>query len=168
MLVERHGGEVPRSFAELESLPGVGHKTASVVLAIAFRMPTFPVDTHIHRRVTMHSLLEGLDPADMRILHGSALVQPERSWCAPRNAAWCPTLHDLAWLPDAVSRMMMAMQATLWSAICRLAQRWGMTNGRTVEQTEADLKLLWPEAWPVVSCVMACASSCAQQCFIYG
>ena len=55
MLVERHGGEVPRSFAELESLPGVGHKTASVVLAIAFRMPTFPVDTHIHRRVPMHS-----------------------------------------------------------------------------------------------------------------
>ena len=67
MLVERHGGGVPRSFAELESLPGVGHKTASVVLAIAFRMPTFPVDTHIHRRVTMHSLLEGLGPADMRV-----------------------------------------------------------------------------------------------------
>ena len=62
----------------------------------------------------------------------------------------------------------MAMQATQWSAMCRLAQRWGMTNGRTVEQTEADLKLLWPEAWPVVSCAMACASSCAQQCFIYG
>ena len=55
MLVERHGGEVPRSFPELESLPGVGHKTASVVLAIAFRMPTFPVDTHIHRRAHMHS-----------------------------------------------------------------------------------------------------------------
>ncbi len=52
MLIDRHGGEVPSSFEELEALPGVGHKTASVVLAIAFRLPTFPVDTHIHRRVS--------------------------------------------------------------------------------------------------------------------
>ena len=53
MLVERHGGKVPGSFAELEALPGVGHKTASVVLAIAFLAPTFPVDTHIHRHMPM-------------------------------------------------------------------------------------------------------------------
>lgn len=49
MLLERHGGEVPASFDELEELPGVGHKTASVVMAQAFGVPAFPVDTHIHR-----------------------------------------------------------------------------------------------------------------------
>ncbi len=49
ILIEKHGGEVPRSFEELEELPGVGHKTASVVMAQAFGVPAFPVDTHIHR-----------------------------------------------------------------------------------------------------------------------
>ena len=49
LLVERHGGQVPRTFEELEALPGVGHKTASVVMAQAFGVPAFPVDTHIHR-----------------------------------------------------------------------------------------------------------------------
>ncbi len=49
LLVEHHGGQVPRTFAELETLPGVGHKTASVVMAQAFGVPAFPVDTHIHR-----------------------------------------------------------------------------------------------------------------------
>jgi endonuclease-3 len=78
LLVERHGGEVPHSFAELEALPGVGHKTASVVMAQAFGQPAFPVDTHIHR----------------------------------------------------------------------LAQRWRLTDGRDVEQTERDLKRLFPrEHW---------------------
>jgi endonuclease-3 len=78
LLVERHGGQVPRSFAELEALPGVGHKTASVVMAQAFGEPAFPVDTHIHR----------------------------------------------------------------------LAQRWRLTDGRSVEQTERDLKRLFPrEQW---------------------
>jgi endonuclease-3 len=76
LLVERHGGAVPRTFAELEALPGVGHKTASVVMTQAFGVPAFPVDTHIHR----------------------------------------------------------------------LAQRWQLTNGRSVEQTERDLKRLFPEA----------------------
>ena len=74
LLIERHGGEVPRTFEELEALPGVGHKTASVVMAQAFGVPAFPVDTHIHR----------------------------------------------------------------------LAQRWKLTNGRNVEQTERDLKKLFP------------------------
>ncbi|HUJ44500.1 MAG TPA: endonuclease III [Opitutaceae bacterium] len=74
LLVERHGGQVPRTFAELEALPGVGHKTASVVMAQAFGEPAFPVDTHIHR----------------------------------------------------------------------LARRWGLTGGRSVEQTERDLKRLFP------------------------
>ena len=78
LLLERHGGEVPRTFAELEALPGVGHKTASVVMAQAFGVPAFPVDTHIHR----------------------------------------------------------------------LAQRWGLTSGRSVTQTERDLKRLFPrEHW---------------------
>jgi endonuclease-3 len=78
LLLENHGGEVPRTFAELEALPGVGHKTASVVMAQAFGVPAFPVDTHIHR----------------------------------------------------------------------LAQRWKLTGGRSVEQTERDLKRLFPrEQW---------------------
>ncbi len=49
ILLNEHGGEVPQSFAALEALPGVGHKTASVVMAQAFNVPAFPVDTHIHR-----------------------------------------------------------------------------------------------------------------------
>ncbi len=78
LLVERHGSEVPRTFEELEALPGVGHKTASVVMAQVFGVPSFPVDTHIHR----------------------------------------------------------------------LAQRWKLTDGRSVEQTERDLKRLFPiERW---------------------
>lgn len=73
-LVERHAGEVPASFEELEALPGVGHKTASVVMAQAFGVPAFPVDTHIFR----------------------------------------------------------------------LARRWGLSRGKTVEKVEADLKRLFP------------------------
>jgi endonuclease III len=49
IIMEKHGGEVPQSFEDLEELPGVGHKTASVVMAQAFGVPAFPVDTHIHR-----------------------------------------------------------------------------------------------------------------------
>ena len=74
ILVVQHGGEVPQDFAALEALPGVGHKTASVVMAQAFGVPAFPVDTHIHR----------------------------------------------------------------------LAHRWKLSSGKSVEQTEADLKKLFP------------------------
>ena len=78
LLVERHGGEVPADMEALEALPGVGHKTASVVMIQAFGQPAFPVDTHIHR----------------------------------------------------------------------LAARWGLSNGKTVEKTEADLKRVFPrETW---------------------
>ena len=78
ILIDRHGGRVPADFEALEALPGVGHKTASVVMAQAFGVPAFPVDTHIHR----------------------------------------------------------------------LAQRWKLTDGRSVEQTERDLKKLFPrEHW---------------------
>jgi endonuclease-3 len=59
LLVERHGGEVPRSFEALEDLPGVGHKTASVVMSQAFGVPAFPVDTHIHRLATRWRLSDG-------------------------------------------------------------------------------------------------------------
>ena len=74
-LVEKHDGKVPRTFEELEALPGVGHKTASVVMSQGFGYPAFPVDTHIHR----------------------------------------------------------------------LAQRWGLSNGKSVVQTEKDLKRLFPK-----------------------
>lgn len=78
ILVEKFGGKVPASFSELESLPGVGHKTASVIMAQAFNQPAFPVDTHIHR----------------------------------------------------------------------LAHRWGLSNGKSVVQTERDLKRAFPkEHW---------------------
>jgi endonuclease-3 len=78
ILLEEHGGVVPADMEALERLPGVGHKTASVVMSQAFGVPAFPVDTHIHR----------------------------------------------------------------------LAQRWGLTNGRNVVQTERDLKRLFPkESW---------------------
>lgn len=59
ILVEQHGGEVPADFAALEALPGVGHKTASVVMAQAFGVPAFPVDTHIHRLATRWKLTSG-------------------------------------------------------------------------------------------------------------
>lgn len=75
MLLEEHKGKVPKSFEELEMLPGVGHKTASVVMSQAFGIPAFPVDTHIHR----------------------------------------------------------------------LARRWGLSSGKNVEETERDLKNLFPE-----------------------
>jgi endonuclease III len=75
ILVEKYGSEVPQDFAALESLPGVGHKTASVVMSQAFGVPAFPVDTHIHR----------------------------------------------------------------------LAARWGLSDGKNVEKTEADLKKLFPK-----------------------
>lgn len=59
ILVEEHGGEVPCDFAQLERLPGVGHKTASVVMAQAFGVPAFPIDTHIHRLAQRWELTSG-------------------------------------------------------------------------------------------------------------
>jgi endonuclease-3 len=59
ILVEKHGGEVPQDFEALEALPGVGHKTASVVMAQAFGVPAFPVDTHIHRLAKRWKLSAG-------------------------------------------------------------------------------------------------------------
>jgi endonuclease-3 len=59
MLIDKYNGEVPQSFEALEELPGVGHKTASVVMAQAFGVPAFPVDTHIHRLLTRWGITTG-------------------------------------------------------------------------------------------------------------
>lgn len=59
ILIDKHNGEVPESFEYLEELPGVGHKTASVVMAQAFGVPAFPVDTHIHRLMYRWNLTNG-------------------------------------------------------------------------------------------------------------
>lgn len=59
ILLDKHQGEVPQSFEDLEELPGVGHKTASVVMAQAFGVPAFPVDTHIHRLLTRWGITSG-------------------------------------------------------------------------------------------------------------
>ncbi len=59
MLIEKHHGEVPKTFEELEELPGVGHKTASVIMSQAFGQPAFPVDTHIHRLAFRWKLSKG-------------------------------------------------------------------------------------------------------------
>lgn len=59
LLLERHDGTVPASFEELEALPGVGHKTAGVVMAQAFGVPAFPIDTHIHRLAARWGLSNG-------------------------------------------------------------------------------------------------------------
>ena len=79
-LVRDHGGRVPQDFAALEALPGVGHKTASVVMAQAFGVPAFPVDTHIHRLAARWGLSSGKDVVtterDLKALY------PASSWNA--------------------------------------------------------------------------------------
>lgn len=59
MIVDQHGGEVPQNFEDLEAMPAVGHKTASVVMSQAFNVPAFPVDTHIHRLMYRWNLTNG-------------------------------------------------------------------------------------------------------------
>jgi endonuclease-3 len=63
LIAQRHGGAVPRTFEDLEALPGVGHKTASVVMAQAFGHPAFPVDTHVHRLARRWGLSDGTSVA---------------------------------------------------------------------------------------------------------
>ena len=78
ILVEQHGGQVPQSFEALEALPGVGHKTASVVMSQAFGVPAFPVDTHIHRLAARWGLSDGKNvektERDLKALF------PENTW----------------------------------------------------------------------------------------
>jgi len=78
MLVELHDGEVPSSFEELEALPGVGHKTASVVRIQAFDLPAFPVDTHIHRLATRWGLTDGTSVEKTE--RDLKAVLPEDTW----------------------------------------------------------------------------------------
>jgi endonuclease-3 len=100
LLVERHGGEVPRSFEALEALPGVGHKTASVVMAQAFGEPAFPVDTHIHRLAARWGLSDGKSVEKTE--RDLKKVFPEESWGRVHlqiiyfGREYCPALyHDL-------------------------------------------------------------------------
>ena len=78
LLLERHGGAVPASFEALEDLPGVGHKTASVVMAQAFGVPAFPVDTHIHRLAQRWGLSSGENVA--RTETDLKRLFPRESW----------------------------------------------------------------------------------------
>jgi endonuclease-3 len=100
ILVERHAGRVPRSFEELEALPGVGHKTASVVMVQAFGKPAFPVDTHIHRLAARWGLSDGSSVE--RTERDLKRVFPEESWRRAHlqiiyfGRQHCPALwHDL-------------------------------------------------------------------------
>ena len=78
LLLEHHDGAVPQSFEELEALPGVGHKTASVVMSQAFGVPAFPVDTHIHRLAQRWGLSNGENVA--RTERDLKALFPERAW----------------------------------------------------------------------------------------
>lgn len=81
ILIDQHGGEVPRTFAELEALPGVGHKTASVVMSQAFGVPAFPVDTHIHR-LAHRWRLSKQGGTVQRVEKDLKRIFPESSWNA--------------------------------------------------------------------------------------
>ena len=78
MLLEHHDGEVPASFESLEALPGVGHKTAGVVMAQAFGVPAFPIDTHIHRLAARWGLSNGTNVE--RTERDLKAVFPKESW----------------------------------------------------------------------------------------
>ncbi len=78
LIVEKHDGRVPRTFEELEELPGVGHKTASVVMAQAFGVPAFPVDTHIHRLAKRWKLSVGKSVEQVE--RDLKKVFPEKDW----------------------------------------------------------------------------------------
>ncbi len=78
ILVKRHGGRVPRTFEELEALPGVGHKTASVVMVQAFGSAAFPVDTHIHRLAQRWGLSRG--PGVVQTERDLKRLFPEETW----------------------------------------------------------------------------------------
>lgn len=78
LLVERHNGVVPQTYQELEALPGIGHKTASVVMSQAFGFPAFPVDTHIHRLMTQWKLTSGKNVVETE--NDAKKIFPENSW----------------------------------------------------------------------------------------
>lgn len=78
LLVERHNGDIPQTFEELENLPGVGHKTASVVMSQAFGVPAFPIDTHIHRLMTQWKLTSGKNVIETE--NDAKTLFPKATW----------------------------------------------------------------------------------------
>jgi len=78
LLLERHNGIVPQTYEELEALPGVGHKTASVVMSQGFGFPAFPVDTHIHRLMTQWKLTSGKNVVETE--KDAKAIFPEEVW----------------------------------------------------------------------------------------
>lgn len=101
LLLERHQGQVPTTFEELEALPGVGHKTASVVMIHAFKKPAFPVDTHIHRLAARWGLSDGANVE--RTERDLKTLFPEKDWERLHlqiiyfGREHCPALrHDLS------------------------------------------------------------------------
>lgn len=78
LLMEKHDGIVPQTYEELEALPGVGHKTASVVMSQAFGFPAFPVDTHIHRLMTKWKLTSGKNVVETE--KDAKALWPATSW----------------------------------------------------------------------------------------
>lgn len=78
ILMKKHGGKVPRTFEELEELPGVGHKTASVVMIQAFQKLAFPVDTHIHRLAKRWGLSEGKNV--VQVEKDLKKIYPKKYW----------------------------------------------------------------------------------------
>ena len=104
MLVEKHQGVVPRDMALLEELPGVGHKTASVVMAQAFGVPAFPVDTHIHRLAARWGLSDGSNvvktEADLKRLYAPEFWNPLHLQIIYFGREHCPALrHDPSTCP---------------------------------------------------------------------
>ena len=104
LLMERHGGEVPDSFEALEALPGVGHKTAGVVMAQAFGVPAFPIDTHIHRLAARWGLSNGSNVE--RTEKDLKAVFPKEKWNDLHlqiiffGREYCPArFHDLTKCP---------------------------------------------------------------------
>lgn len=109
ILIDEHGGEVPQDMEALEALPGVGHKTASVVMAQAFGVPAFPVDTHIHRLAQRWKLSSGKNVVQTE--RDLKRLFPESSWnklhlqiifygrefCTARgcDGRQCPLCHEL-------------------------------------------------------------------------
>ncbi len=97
ILLEKHGGKVPDNFEDLEELPGVGHKTASVVLAQGFQVPTFPVDTHIHRLAKRWGISSGKNTKQSE--EDLKKIFPRASWIKVHlqiiyfARAYCPALR---------------------------------------------------------------------------
>ncbi|MDA8018426.1 MAG: endonuclease III [Thermoanaerobaculia bacterium] len=104
LLVERHDGVVPQTFEELEALPGVGHKTASVVMSQAFGHPAFPVDTHIHRLADRWGLSDGRSvdktERDLKKIFDESLWNKLHLQIIYFGREYCPArYHDLSTCP---------------------------------------------------------------------